>query len=100
MNNNGGGIFHRLPVRESKHFEKYFATPLALNFENIARTFGVKYSHVTLSKQFETQYLEAVRNPMSCVIEVRSDRESNQEFRNNLLQEISRSIDIMKQENA
>lgn len=100
MNNNGGGIFHRLPVRESKHFEKYFATPLALNFENIARTFGVKYSQVTLSKQFETQYLEAVRNPMSCVIEVRSDRESNQEFRNNLLQEISRSIDIIKQENA
>lgn len=100
MNNNGGGIFHRLPVRESKHFEKYFATPLALNFENIARSFGIKYSQVTSPKQFETQYLEAVQNPASCVIEVKSDRESNQEFRNSLLQEIGRSIDILEQENA
>ncbi|MCB9249590.1 MAG: hypothetical protein H6613_14115 [Ignavibacteriales bacterium] len=44
VNNNGGGIFKMLPVAKTKnHFERYFNTPLNLDFEKIVKSFNGNY---------------------------------------------------------
>ena len=43
IDNDGGGIFHMLPVREHEpHFTPYFATPHGLDFRHSAELFGLE----------------------------------------------------------
>ena len=45
LNNDGGGIFHFLPVAEHEEiFEPYFGTPHGLGFGRAAEMFGLGYS--------------------------------------------------------
>ncbi len=47
INNDGGGIFHLLPVhRETDVFERCFATPHGMDFAHAAAQFGLPYRHV------------------------------------------------------
>src|SRR5690606_35257523 len=47
VNNNGGGIFHRLPVANyDPPFTELFETPHDLTFEHAAALFGIAYSGV------------------------------------------------------
>ena len=48
LNNNGGGIFNNLNISKLnyKFFQKYWITPLNLDFSDIARLYGLKYSEV------------------------------------------------------
>ncbi|MCL4417663.1 MAG: thiamine pyrophosphate-dependent enzyme [Actinobacteria bacterium] len=93
INNNGGGIFHFLPISEFKDiFENYFATPHNLNFEGIARTFKVNYFLVKTSKNFLQNYTDAVKiaqdRGQSSIIEIVTDREYNLKLRRKIKMEI------------
>ena len=45
VNNDGGGIFHFLPVSElTEQFERFFATPHGLRFQLAARLFDLDYA--------------------------------------------------------
>lgn len=80
INNNGGGIFSFLPIAKvERHFENLFAAPHGLNFEHVARMFGLGYRRVTQLSEFKDAYSAVLGEPASSIIEVISDRQKNVE---------------------
>lgn len=78
INNNGGGIFHFLPIAEyGDMFEKYFATPHGMRFDDAARMFGLPYARPTTCDDFVEAYNKARASGASSIIEVATDREQN-----------------------
>ena len=78
LNNDGGGIFHFLPVAEhSAAFERYFGTPHGLGFEAAAQLFGLAYAHPETPEAFKAAYRAGMERSTSTIIEVRTDREDN-----------------------
>jgi 2-succinyl-5-enolpyruvyl-6-hydroxy-3-cyclohexene-1-carboxylate synthase len=72
LNNDGGGIFHFLPVSgESDAFEEHVATPHGLDFAKAAALYGLQYTRVHTAEELA----EAVQRPG--VVEVRTDRAEN-----------------------
>lgn len=54
LNNNGGGIFRRLPIREFEPaFTDLFLTPHGLHFEHVAHLYGLEYHQVTSRRGFQ-----------------------------------------------
>ncbi len=77
VNNDGGGIFHMLPIREHEPaFTPYFATPHGVALEHGAALYGVEHRAV-LPDDLGSAVGEAVRAGRTVVLEVASDRESN-----------------------
>lgn len=78
LNNNGGGIFHFLPIAEHTDvFEKYFGTPHGLHFDDAARMFGLPYACPATKAEFIEVYKKAQDSATSSIIEVVTDREEN-----------------------
>jgi 2-succinyl-5-enolpyruvyl-6-hydroxy-3-cyclohexene-1-carboxylate synthase len=75
LNNDGGGIFHFLPVSgEGDAFEEHVATPHALDFEHVAAVYGFAYSCAGSPEDLRS----ALRYSGGCrLIEVRTDRAQN-----------------------
>ena len=83
LNNNGGGIFHYLPVREQEHvFEDWFATPSNLNFQVATELYDGSH---TVIKDWE-HFKEVIRDwePGLRVLELQSDRELNKSMHDEL----------------
>ena len=76
LNNDGGGIFHFLPVRgEGDAFEEHVATPHGLDFAQAAALYGFAYERPGTAERAAPRGLSA---PVGCrLIEVRTDREQN-----------------------
>jgi 2-succinyl-5-enolpyruvyl-6-hydroxy-3-cyclohexene-1-carboxylate synthase len=78
INNDGGGIFHFLPIAEhTKHFEQYFGTPHGMRFAHAAEQFGIKYACPGDHESFVAAYEAACEIGESSIIEVSTGRESN-----------------------
>lgn len=90
INNKGGHIFDQLPIRQSPHFEQYFATPHGYGFEYAARMFDIPYLGISDMEHFKASYQEAVSDGKSIVLELFTDRLSNIETRQILQKEIRR----------
>jgi 2-succinyl-5-enolpyruvyl-6-hydroxy-3-cyclohexene-1-carboxylate synthase len=75
LNNDGGGIFHFLPVSgEGDAFEEHVATPHALDFERVAAVYGFAYDRAGSPEGLRT----ALAHSGGCrLIEVRTDRAQN-----------------------
>jgi len=85
INNNGGGIFYRLPI--SKHdppFTSGFRTPHDLDLSHYSNLYGFDFTRVSTIKDFNLEYESALDQNNSCVIEVISDPLENQSTRENL----------------
>ena len=77
IDNDGGGIFHMLPVRgHEPHFTPYFATPHGLDFRHSAELFGLPLQDVETSAVGEA-VASAMGAGGSRVLRVRTDRERN-----------------------
>jgi 2-succinyl-5-enolpyruvyl-6-hydroxy-3-cyclohexene-1-carboxylate synthase len=76
LNNDGGGIFELLPIRETApaQFERFFGTPHGMNFMHAAAQFGVPYSQPQTMADFADAYEAARQRPGPTLIEVRTDR--------------------------
>ncbi|MEM9665184.1 MAG: 2-succinyl-5-enolpyruvyl-6-hydroxy-3-cyclohexene-1-carboxylic-acid synthase [Bacteroidota bacterium] len=75
INNDGGGIFHFLPIAEAKEvFEPYFGTPHGYTFEGAAQQFGLRYEAPSSLTAFAEAYQGACAASTSTLIEVRTDR--------------------------
>ncbi len=86
LNNDGGGIFHFLPIaRQADVFEPFFGTPHGLTFESIAATFGVGYFRALDRAGFIDAYRTACRRDTATLIEVKTDREENLALHRRLL---------------
>ncbi|MBE0462084.1 MAG: 2-succinyl-5-enolpyruvyl-6-hydroxy-3-cyclohexene-1-carboxylic-acid synthase [Halomonadaceae bacterium] len=61
LNNDGGSIFHMLPVpKEGEQLERYFRQPHGLNFEHAALMFGLAYAAPDSLDAFTAAYQQAL----------------------------------------
>jgi 2-succinyl-5-enolpyruvyl-6-hydroxy-3-cyclohexene-1-carboxylate synthase len=86
VNNDGGGIFHFLPVAERPDvFEPYFGTPHGLGFEHAARMFGLAYHRPDTLADLDAVLVEVRASGRSALVEVRTERVANRAFHADLL---------------
>jgi 2-succinyl-5-enolpyruvyl-6-hydroxy-3-cyclohexene-1-carboxylate synthase len=78
LNNDGGGIFHFLPVASQRDaFEEHIATPHGLDFAHAARLYGTGYTRAGSLPEFDAALSGAISEGATTIIEVRTDREQN-----------------------
>lgn len=78
INNDGGGIFHRLPIAKfDPAFTEYFVTPHGLDFEPAVRMYGADYVRAETREAFRRALRTSIEAERSWVIEVPSDRAHN-----------------------
>ena len=76
--NNGGGVFNFLPqAQHTDVFEEIFATPLGLDFAQVARLYGLVYSPVTDRSGLEPAITDALSAQTSTMVVVRYKREDS-----------------------
>lgn len=89
INNDGGGIFHFLPVAaQTKHFEQYFGTPHGRTFAAAAQMFAIDYQAPKTMSAFRDDYTTALQSKHSTIIEVATDRIKNVELHRKLLEQV------------
>jgi 2-succinyl-5-enolpyruvyl-6-hydroxy-3-cyclohexene-1-carboxylate synthase len=78
LNNDGGGIFHFLPVAgEADAFEEHVATPHGLDFARAAGLFECAYERPGTIEELRDAVARSVGAPHTTIIEVRTDRAEN-----------------------
>jgi 2-succinyl-5-enolpyruvyl-6-hydroxy-3-cyclohexene-1-carboxylate synthase len=78
LNNDGGGIFHFLPVaREGEAFDEHVATPHGLDFAQAAALYRCEYNRPDNVDKLRLSVERALATPATTIIEVRTDREEN-----------------------
>jgi 2-succinyl-5-enolpyruvyl-6-hydroxy-3-cyclohexene-1-carboxylate synthase len=76
--NNGGGVFNFLPqAQHTDVFEEIFATPLGLDFAQVARLYGLVFSPVTDRSGLEPAITDALGAQTSTMVVVRYKREDS-----------------------
>lgn len=90
LNNDGGGIFHFLPVAEHEGlFEPYFGTPHGLGFRAAAQMFGFGYSRPRTLEEFSGAYRRACAEGGPSLVEVVTGRRENLELHRELIRRVS-----------
>src|SRR5205085_11210788 len=78
LNNDGGGIFHFLPVAgEGSAFEDHIATPHGLDFANAAALYGCDFKRPNTLAELHTAVEASIAGSTTAIIEVRTDRAQN-----------------------
>lgn len=94
LNNNGGGIFRRLPINEHEpDFTRYFLTPHGLDFSHAARLYDVAYECVTDRATFRAAFANALASDRAQIIEVPTDAEADLQRRNALIAAVGIQLD-------
>jgi 2-succinyl-5-enolpyruvyl-6-hydroxy-3-cyclohexene-1-carboxylate synthase len=85
LNNDGGGIFHFLPVATQRDaFEQHIATPTGLDFATAAALFGCRYEAPRDVKAFRVALAQSLGAAVTTIIEVRTARVANRELHRSL----------------
>ena len=80
LNNDGGGIFHFLPVAgEADAFEAHVATPHGLDFTHAAALYGCEHHRVESPDSLDRALQRSLAGTRTTILEVRTDREGNVE---------------------
>jgi 2-succinyl-5-enolpyruvyl-6-hydroxy-3-cyclohexene-1-carboxylate synthase len=80
LHNDGGGIFHFLPVKETDppaDFEAHVATPHGLDFAHAAALYGCRYETAGTPEAFRAALGRALGAPETTIVAVHTDREAN-----------------------
>jgi 2-succinyl-5-enolpyruvyl-6-hydroxy-3-cyclohexene-1-carboxylate synthase len=78
LNNDGGGIFHFLPVAgESDAFEEHVVTPHGLDFARAAAFYGCGFDRARSVAELRAAVEASIAGDGTTIIEVRTDREEN-----------------------
>jgi 2-succinyl-5-enolpyruvyl-6-hydroxy-3-cyclohexene-1-carboxylate synthase len=94
VNNDGGGIFHTLPVREHEPaFTRFFATPHGLDFRKAADLYGIPHFLAASLRDFETAFSKAVASGVPAMVEVRTRREATHGRRRKLVQAVVEAVE-------
>ena len=93
INNDGGGIFHFLPVASHERFEPLFGTPHGLGFESAARMFGLGYAQPDSADAFREAFAAAHASGQSTIIEVRTERGANRALHAALRETAAAAVD-------
>ena len=88
INNQGGGIFHRLPVAEHEPpFKEMFITSHEMNFSHTARLYGLHYELINAENAAE-KVAEALLSPQSHLLELKTDSAYGEKIRREILEKI------------
>jgi 2-succinyl-5-enolpyruvyl-6-hydroxy-3-cyclohexene-1-carboxylate synthase len=78
LDNDGGGIFHFLPVAgEGAAFEEHVATPHGVDFAHAAALYGLAHERVAAPEPFRAVLDQALAAERPTLIHVRTDRQEN-----------------------
>jgi 2-succinyl-5-enolpyruvyl-6-hydroxy-3-cyclohexene-1-carboxylate synthase len=78
LNNDGGGIFHFLPVAgEADAFEEHVATPHGLDFSHAGALYGCDYERPARADELRSAVGRSLARRRTTIIELRTDREQN-----------------------
>lgn len=93
VNNDGGGIFNHLPVAQfNPPFEKYWATPQAVDFTKLCAAYGIEHTLVGDASRLAALVGELPESGVR-VLEVRTDRVRDAAFRKQLFADIAAQLD-------
>jgi 2-succinyl-5-enolpyruvyl-6-hydroxy-3-cyclohexene-1-carboxylate synthase len=93
VNNDGGGIFHVLPIEDfDPPFTDFFTTPHDLDFEPTGDLYGFDFTRVDSIEDFHDSYLESLANEGTQVIEVVVDGEASHRRRETLHERVNEEI--------
>jgi 2-succinyl-5-enolpyruvyl-6-hydroxy-3-cyclohexene-1-carboxylate synthase len=93
LNNDGGGIFHFLPVAgEGDAFEQHVATPHGLDFAHAATLYGCGYVRAETTEDLRLAIEDALAKTATTIIEVRTDREQNLALHRRLTDAVLRAL--------
>jgi 2-succinyl-5-enolpyruvyl-6-hydroxy-3-cyclohexene-1-carboxylate synthase len=93
LNNDGGGIFHFLPVAaERDGFEQHVATPHGLDFSQAAALYGLDYERPASVEQLRHAVHAALSHHRTTIIEVRTDREHNLALHRRVTEAVARRL--------
>jgi 2-succinyl-5-enolpyruvyl-6-hydroxy-3-cyclohexene-1-carboxylate synthase len=77
VDNDGGGIFHMLPVAEHEpHFTRFFATPHGVDLRFAAEAHGLDFVDA-VGQNLAAEVRSALKRGRSCVVRVRTERAAN-----------------------
>jgi 2-succinyl-5-enolpyruvyl-6-hydroxy-3-cyclohexene-1-carboxylate synthase len=86
INNQGGGIFEALPIAQfDPPFEEFFATPQAVDFAQLCRSYGVDYQRIESWAQLQ-QCLSVLPDQGVRVLEISCNRKADARLRRQLLE--------------
>jgi len=89
INNDGGGIFRRLPIVDFEPtFTDLFLTPHGLDFSHAAALYGVHYHRADNESQLMDAFHQLITSDACAIIEVRTDGVKDVAQRDALLQSI------------
>ncbi len=101
VNNDGGGIFHTLPVREYEpHFTPYFATPHGLDLQKAGELFRLPYTRVDTRDAFRTTFPEVLERGGPAILEVRTRRKETHARRRELIRSVVTIMDELRPPSA
>jgi 2-succinyl-5-enolpyruvyl-6-hydroxy-3-cyclohexene-1-carboxylate synthase len=93
INNNGGGIFHRLPIEDvDPPFSELVKTSHEMVFDAVAEQFNAQYSVTETVDEVIQTYRKARGNENFQVIEFQTNSENNQRNREIISKEIKQSV--------
>ncbi|PAP78814.1 2-succinyl-5-enolpyruvyl-6-hydroxy-3-cyclohexene-1-carboxylic-acid synthase [Rubrivirga marina] len=99
VNNDGGGIFHRLPIAHGEGrlvedtFERFFGTPHGLTFEHAAAQAGLAYNAPESVEALEAAIDQGLSSGASVLIEVRTSREQQTALRRRIEAACAEAVD-------
>ena len=95
IHNDGGGIFHMLPIRRFEpEFTAHFAAPHGLDFRHTAALYDLPYRSVDTLRELGDAVTEALLRPGSSIVEVRTDREENRLHRQAASRRVAEAVTI------
>jgi 2-succinyl-5-enolpyruvyl-6-hydroxy-3-cyclohexene-1-carboxylate synthase len=95
INNDGGGIFHRLPIAQfDPPFSELFLTPHGLQFEPVVRMFGLNYRQTSSREAFRLAFREALEADQSWVIEVPTDSIQHEAARRHIMKQVAERLTL------
>jgi len=93
LNNDGGGIFHFLPVeREGADFEEHVVTPHGLDFAHAAALYGLGHERAADPEAFRAALDRAVASPTATILEVRTERAGNVALHRRVWEAVAESV--------
>jgi 2-succinyl-5-enolpyruvyl-6-hydroxy-3-cyclohexene-1-carboxylate synthase len=93
VNNDGGGIFHFLPVAtQSDAFEEHVATPHGLDFAHAAALYGCAHEAPQTPAELREALDRALASSATTIIEVRTDRQQNLKLHRRVAREAAAAL--------
>jgi 2-succinyl-5-enolpyruvyl-6-hydroxy-3-cyclohexene-1-carboxylate synthase len=92
VDNDGGGIFHMLPVRDQEpHFTPLFATPHGLDFRHVAELHGIALDDVA-AEDVPEAVGRALEAGGTRIVRVSTQRDAEQRARGGIAESVGRSV--------